>query len=123
MYAGPALQQGFYYDSYMGSQTIKDEDLKVIETKANEFTKKKHEFQRLVITKEEALRMFASNPFKVSIITNKIPANGKTTVYKCGPLIDLCMGPHLPHTGKVKAFTTTKYSGMNVILICLLYIK
>jgi len=43
--------------------------------------------------------MFADNPFKVSLITNKVPDGSKTTVYRCGPLIDLCMGPHLPNTG------------------------
>jgi threonyl-tRNA synthetase len=57
--------------------------------------------------------MFAQNPFKVSLISNKIPEGGKTTVYKCGPLIDLCMGPHVPHTGRIKAFAATKYSGTN----------
>lgn len=40
--------------------------------------------------------MFADNPFKVSIISTKIPDGGCTTAYRCGPLIDLCMGPHVP---------------------------
>ena len=38
---------------------------------------------------------------------------GMTTVYRCGPLIDLCMGPHVPNTGRIKAFATTKYSGIS----------
>lgn len=62
--------------------------------------KAKHPFQRLVVSKAEALEMFQHNPFKVSLITNKVPEGSKTTVYRCGPLIDLCMGPHLPNTGK-----------------------
>jgi threonyl-tRNA synthetase len=57
--------------------------------------------------------MFASNPFKINLITNKVPNGSKTTVYRCGPLIDLCMGPHVPNTGRIKAFATTKYSGTN----------
>jgi len=57
--------------------------------------------------------MFSSNPFKVSLITNKVPEGALTTVYKCGPLIDLCMGPHLPHTGRIKAFATVKSSSTN----------
>lgn len=110
---GPPLISGFYYDSYMGSNSLGEDSLKKIETKAMEFSKKKHPFQRLVLTKEEALRMFASNPFKVNLISNKIPDGGKTTVYRCGPLIDLCMGPHLPHTGRIKAFAAVKTSSTN----------
>ena len=110
---GPPLQAGFYYDSYMGSETIQEEDLKKVNDKASEVCKAKHPFVRLVLTKDEALEMFSANPFKVSLIRNKIPDGGKTTVYKCGTLIDLCMGPHLPNTGKVKAFTTVKSSSTN----------
>ena len=50
---------------------------------------------------------------QVSLISNKIPDGAKTTVYKCGPLIDLCMGPHLPHTGRIKAFAAVKTSSTN----------
>lgn len=110
---GPALQQGFYYDSYMGLNTVSEEDTKKIEAKALDVCKKKYAFQRLVLSKEQALELFAHNPFKVSLITNKIPAGGKTTVYRCGPLIDLCMGPHLPNTGKIKAFSCIKTSATN----------
>jgi threonyl-tRNA synthetase len=110
---GPALQHGFYYDSYMGQTTVSEEDLKKIDEKAGDITKKKFPFQRLVLSKEQALQMFQSNPFKVSLISNKIPKGGKTTVYKCGPLVDLCMGPHLPHTGRVKAFAATRSSSTN----------
>lgn len=52
--------------------------------------KEKQTFERLVLTKDEALEMFSDNPFKVQLISNKIPEGGLTTVYKCGPLIDLC---------------------------------
>lgn len=97
----------------MGEHTIPDEDLKKLDAKAGEITKKKHPFQRLVLTKEQALEMFAANPFKVNLIRNKVPDGSKTTVYRCGPLIDLCMGPHLPHTGKIKAFASVKSSSTN----------
>jgi len=110
---GPPLQAGFYYDSYMGERTVREDELKTVESKAMEVCKKKYPFQRLVLTKEEALEMFRSNPFKVALITNKVPAGSLTTVYRCGPLIDLCMGPHLPHTGKIKAFSATKTSSTN----------
>jgi threonyl-tRNA synthetase len=146
---GPPLTSGFYYDSYMGEKTINDEDLKKLESKADEICKKKYPFQRLVLSKDEvsvktypqerlfkwmdelmdhctvhlhimlwtklrqALEMFDANPFKVSLIKNKVPDGSKTTVYKCGPLIDLCMGPHVPTTGKIKAFAAHKFSGTN----------
>jgi threonyl-tRNA synthetase len=67
-------------------------------------------YQRLTLSKSQALHLFQDNPFKVQLITNKIPENGKTTAYRCGYLIDLCMGPHLPSTGVVKSFKVTKNS-------------
>lgn len=67
----------------------------------------------MVITKEEGLELFADNPFKVSILQTKVPDGGRTTVYRCGDLIDLCRGPHLAHTGKVKAFAATRHSATN----------
>ncbi|CAE7309199.1 ths1, partial [Symbiodinium microadriaticum] len=110
---GPALQNGFYYDAYMGENSISDETLKKIDSQAMAVCKKKYPFQRLVLSKDQALEMFASNPFKVNLIRNKVPDDAKTTVYKCGPLIDLCMGPHIPHTGKIQAFASTKTSSTN----------
>jgi threonyl-tRNA synthetase len=110
---GPALQDGFYYDSFMGGQSIAEDDLQKIDAKANELCKQKHDFKRLVLSKEQALEMFASNPFKVNLIRNKVPEGSLTTVYKCGTLIDLCMGPHIPNTGRIKAFAATKTSATN----------
>lgn len=65
---------------------------------------------RIVLTKEEALKMFEYNPFKQQLILNKIPEGKKTTAYRCGPLIDLCTGPHVPHTARIKAFKVEKNS-------------
>jgi threonyl-tRNA synthetase len=62
------------------------------------------------LTKEESLRLFGSNPFKVSLITAKIPDGGKVTAYRCGSLIDLCTGPHIPSTKIIKAFKVMKNS-------------
>ena len=111
---GPPLKGGFYYDTYMGtSDAFKEDDYKPIEQEVNKITKKKQKFERLVITKEEALEIFEGNPFKEQIIRTKVPDNSRTTVYKCGDLIDLCRGPHLPHTGRVKAFAATRHSATN----------
>jgi len=62
------------------------------------------------LTKEEALRLFGSNPFKVSTISGKIEDGGKVTAYRCGSLIDLCTGPHIPSTKIIKAFKVMKNS-------------
>jgi threonyl-tRNA synthetase len=65
------------------------------------------------LTKQEALRLFGSNPFKVSLISNKIPDGSRVTAYKCGNLIDLCTGPHIPSTDNIKAFKVMKNSSAN----------
>jgi len=67
-------------------------------------------FERCVLSKEDALELFCENPFKVQLITNKVPDGAMTSCYRCGPLIDLCRGPHLPDTSKAKAFCITKNS-------------
>ena len=79
----------------------------------NKIIKEKQKFERMVITKEEGLELFADNPFKVSILSTKVPDGARTTVYRCGDLIDLCRGPHVSHTGKVKAFAATRHSATN----------
>jgi threonyl-tRNA synthetase len=79
----------------------------------NKIVKEKQKFERMVITKEEGLELFADNPFKISILKTKVPDGGRTTVYRCGDLIDLCRGPHLTNTGKVKAFAATRHSATN----------
>ena len=105
---GPPVQNGFYYDCYMGTESVKQTDFKAIEKTFMGIAKQKQPFQRVVLTKAQALDMFKHNPFKQRIITTKVPDAGMTTAYRCGPLIDLCMGPHVPHTGKVKAFSVQK---------------
>lgn len=107
---GPALKDGFYYDAYCGKMSITEKDCNDIEAEANRVIKEKQVFERCVITKEQALELFKTNPFKVSIITNKVPDGGLTTVYRCGNLIDLCMGPHLPTTSLIKGFAVVKNS-------------
>jgi len=64
----------------------------------------KQKFERLVLTKEDALELFKYNPFKVQTIRGKVKDGSKVTVYRNGDLIDLCTGPHIPSTGNIKAF-------------------
>ena len=107
---GPPLAAGFYYDSYMGSESVNETNYPKLEAEFSKITKAKQKFERMVVTKDEALELFKYNPFKVAIITAKVPAGTRTTVYRCGDLIDLCRGPHLPHTGRVKCFAATNHS-------------
>ena len=84
-----------------------------VEAEVAKIVKEKQKFERLVITKEEALEMFSGNPFKEQIISTKIPDGTRTTVYRCGDLVDLCRGPHVPNTGRIKAFAATRHSATN----------
>lgn len=118
---GPPTDSGFFYDSYTGkdvsflliSITIFRFFLtKIIKPLKNVLRKllPNLKLSRLILSKQQALELFSTNPFKVSLITAKIPDNGKVTAYKCGNLIDLCTGPHIPSTKIVKAFKVMKNS-------------
>jgi threonyl-tRNA synthetase len=107
---GPPTDTGFFYDSYMGQTSLSAEMTEKLEKKAKAIADQKQPYERVVVTKEECLQLFGSNPFKVAMISSKLPEGSSTTVYRCGPFVDLCKGPHLPNTGKVKAFAVTKSS-------------
>ena len=83
---------------------VLESDFKVLEDVVKKIVKEKQPFERLEMTKEDLLEMFKYNPFKVRILNERVKTP-TTTVYRCGPLIDLCRGPHVRHTGKIKAMT------------------
>ena len=101
---------GFFYDSYMGENAVTAEMKGGLEKKAKAIADQKQPFERVVVTKEQCLELFKANPFKVAMIKGKLPEGSSTTVYRNGPFVDLCKGPHLPTTGRVKAFAMTKTS-------------
>ncbi|KAF8983127.1 threonyl-tRNA synthetase [Entomortierella lignicola] len=108
---GPPIEDGFYYEMSMTNErVVTNHDYANLETVAKNAIKEKQQFIRLEVTKEGLLEMFKHNPFKVQLIQSKIPDGTSTTVYRCGPLIDLCRGPHIPHTGRIKAFAVMKNS-------------
>ena len=84
-----------------------------VEAEVKKIIKAKQKFERMVITKEEGLELFADNPFKAEILKTKVADGTRTTVYRCGDLIDLCRGPHVSTTGKIKAFAATRHSATN----------
>lgn len=107
---GPPLEEGFFYDSFQGDNSLSTNDYSKMESTAKEIVKKRYPFEKVYLTRDEALELFQNNPFKVSLISSKIKPGTMTTAYRCGDLVDLCTGPHLPHTGKVGAFKITKNS-------------
>ncbi|EAT80431.1 threonine--tRNA (Thr) ligase [Parastagonospora nodorum] len=108
---GPPVEDGFYYEMALPEKAaVEQADYKPLETIVNNIVKEKQVFQRLVLSKEDLLEMFKSNPYKQHIIKDKIADGTSTTVYRNGPLIDLCRGPHVPHTGRIKQFKVMKNS-------------
>lgn len=108
---GPPIEDGFYYEMGMTDETVLSQaDYKPLESIVAKVVKEKQPFERLTLSKEELLEMFQSNKYKQHIIKDKIPDGTSTTVYRCGPLIDLCRGPHVPHTGRIKAFQVMRVS-------------
>ncbi|XP_071449349.1 threonine--tRNA ligase 1, cytoplasmic isoform X2 [Hetaerina americana] len=106
---GPPIESGFYYDMYLENQQVTNGDFPVIENLMKGIVKEKQPFERLEMKKEDLLEMFKYNQFKVRILNEKVNTP-TTTVYRCGPLIDLCRGPHVKHTGKIKSLKVTKNS-------------
>lgn len=106
---GPALEEGFYYDM-ASDEPVSEGQYAKIQERVKAIVAQKQPFERLAIPKEMALEMFKYNKYKTEIISSKVPDGGTCTVYRCGPLVDLCRGPHLPHTGLVKEFKVTKNS-------------
>ncbi len=109
---GPPIEEGFYYEMSIneGNTVVSQTDFPGLETLFTKITKDKQKFERLVVSKENLLKMFIHNKYKQQIIQSKIPDGTSTTVYRCGPLIDLCLGPHIPNTGKIKGAKLLKNS-------------
>ncbi|KAJ5020721.1 hypothetical protein J3E73DRAFT_435319 [Bipolaris maydis] len=108
---GPPIEDGFYYEMALpDNAAVEHADHKPLETIVNSIVKEKQVFERLTLSKDDLLEMFKSNKYKQHIIKDKIPDGSFTTVYRNGPLIDLCRGPHVPHTGRIKQFKVMKNS-------------
>uniref|UniRef100_A0A8C6UWE0 threonine--tRNA ligase n=1 Tax=Neogobius melanostomus TaxID=47308 RepID=A0A8C6UWE0_9GOBI len=107
---GPPIENGFYYDMFLeNSDGVSSNDFPGLENLCKKIMKEKQPFERLEIKKETLLEMFKYNKFKCRILNEKV-TTPTTTVYRCGPLIDLCRGPHVRHTGKIKALKIHKNS-------------
>ncbi|XP_021488945.1 threonine--tRNA ligase 2, cytoplasmic isoform X2 [Meriones unguiculatus] len=106
---GPPIENGFYYDMFIEDRVVSSTELSALENICNTIIKEKQPFERLEASKDALLEMFKYNKFKCRILKEKVDTL-TTTVYRCGPLIDLCKGPHVRHTGKIKAIKIFKNS-------------
>ena len=108
---GPAVDAGFYYDIDTGDLTLTEADLVAIEKKMLELAREKQTFERVDVSKAEAMKYFTEkgDEYKEELISEL--EDGTITYYKCGNFTDLCRGPHIPNTGFIKAVKLTSLAG------------
>lgn len=108
---GPVIENGFYYD-FSYKRPFTPDDLIAIEKKMAELAKKDEKVERKVLPRDEAVAYFKSinEHYKAEIIAS-IPSNEDVSLYSEGNFTDLCRGPHVPNTGKLKAFKLMKLAG------------
>ncbi len=108
---GPSIEDGFYYD-FAYKRPFTPEDLTAIEAKMKALVKENHQITRSVMSRDDAVKFFRDQgeAYKAEIIES-IPANEDLSLYSQGEFTDLCRGPHVPATGKLKAFKLMKLAG------------
>ncbi|WP_257295398.1 threonine--tRNA ligase [Endozoicomonas sp. YOMI1] len=108
---GPVIENGFYYD-FSYERAFNMDDLSKIEKRMEELARQDLAIERVVMSREEAISAFKAmgEEYKVEII-NDLPASEEISVYRQGEWMDLCRGPHVPSTGKLKAFKLMRVAG------------
>jgi threonyl-tRNA synthetase len=108
---GPPIENGFYYDVDLGNRPFGEDDLRALESKMKELSKKDSTFTRRDVSKAEALDYFKKkdDPYKLELINDL--ADGSITFYQQGNFVDLCRGPHIPNTGFIKAVKLLNVAG------------
>jgi len=110
-WVGPAVDQGFYYDMDLGDRKMTEDDLAQLEKKMAELAKKDNSYQRIEISKQEAINYFTAkgDEYKLDLLQGL--SDGSITFYKQGEFTDLCRGPHIPSTAPIKAIKLTSLAG------------
>lgn len=110
-WVGPPVDNGFYYDMDLGGRQVTDDDLRALESKMAELARGNETFRRKEISKADAIRYFADkgDEYKLDLLENL--QDGNITFYTQGNFTDLCRGPHIPHTGFIKAIRLTNIAG------------
>ena len=108
---GPAIENGFYYDFDL-PRALTADDLPKIEEKMRELIKQNIKFEKKIISKEEAKKIFKDQPYKLELI-EEVARVGPVSIYQSGDSVDLCQGPHVKSTKEInpKAFKLTKIAG------------
>ncbi|WP_288437561.1 threonine--tRNA ligase [uncultured Chryseobacterium sp.] len=106
---GPAIESGFYYDVDFGDESLSEKDFEKIEKKILENAKKGSTFSLYPVSKEDALKTYADNPYKVELISNL--NDGEITFVTHDNFTDLCRGGHIPNTGIIKAVKILNAAG------------
>lgn len=106
---GPAIDNGFYYDIDL-EDPISEEDFEKIQAEMMNIVKENNPIIRKEVSKEEALTLFADDPYKVELIQD-LPADEIITVYDQGDFVDLCRGIHVPSTGRIQIFKLLSVAG------------
>jgi threonyl-tRNA synthetase len=106
---GPAIKDGFYYD-FEFPGPVGEDDLPRIAAEIQQLAGRSSPFERREVSKDEALRLFAEEPYKVEVI-NDLPEDAVISVYKQGDFLDLCRGPHVPDSGRIGAVGLLSVAG------------
>jgi len=109
-WVGPVIEEGFYYDIDLGDKVLTDEDIPLIEKEMKKLVKDGKRIIRRELTREEALDLFASDPYKIDLINN-MDEDTLITCYTQGDFTDLCRGPHVESVKELKNFKLLKFSG------------
>lgn len=108
---GPAIQDGFYYDTDNEAGQISNEDLPRIEEEMKKIVKENFPSVREEVTKDEAREIFKNDPYKLELIEEHSEDTGGLTIYRQGEYVDLCRGPHVPSTGRIQVFHLLNVAG------------
>jgi threonyl-tRNA synthetase len=108
---GPAIENGFYYDIDVGDHALTSDDLKHIESKMYEFAKRDVPYARKEVSWQEAVEFFKkrNDPYKLDLLQEL--KDDTISIYQSGNFVDLCRGPHIPSTGRIKAIKLLNVAG------------
>ena len=110
-WVGPVIEEGFYYDIDLGDKTLSEDDLEKIEKEMKKCAKSDKRIYREELSKADALEKFKDDPYKIDLISRMDEEENVISCYTQGDFTDLCRGPHVESTKKMKYFKLIKFSG------------
>ena len=110
-WVGPAVDRGFYYDMDLGDRVLTEEHLRELESRMTELSRQSNPYTRKAVPKDEAVAYFTGKGDEYKLDLLESLKDGEITFYTQGAFTDLCRGPHIPHTGLIKALKLTNIAG------------